>query len=491
VATPRLRRLTCAIFTLAFFATAAPANAAPAAMGSAPIAAGTSAANIALNGAARRVMVRWVARRTALLSALHLRIEAGGADCRLDTRSGYGAGNGGSWHAVTYPVTASGLPDTSRPLTTQDFRPCSASTAVADVRQGVVRLAMNLPVLQGQELATVISNTDPSAGTNWTSTNFLYTSTGLVGANARNERDASATDSYYGLDPREVVGFSSNSGGSWTIPATPGDPGYLPTYIQEYSEGDFEGQPYYYTQAVAAQTTMVYKGSSVPSTIRGLGAFASGTATGGLLVLAVDGVVRGEATVSGSGMLRAAISPVAVRPDQTVTVTATNIPIRNVVADEAWADLMGMQNLSSRHWWVQGNSNYSVAAPVYPLSGGASTSPLPPTHSGTSTQPVCSAGIMRKRASRKRRPTAHHKRSRRRRPHSRRSARPTRPGRPAPPASSSPAKPAPPAVRTTCRKAVRPRKKAACPKAGPGSRAAARMRARCLRATRPRTARRR
>src|SRR5207248_5813671 len=79
----------------------------------APIAAGTSAGNIQASGAGKWILTRWVARSTGTLSALHLRIQADGATCRLSGKVGYGLGNGGTWHVTTHPVLPDGRPDMS------------------------------------------------------------------------------------------------------------------------------------------------------------------------------------------------------------------------------------------------------------------------------------------------------------------------------------------------------------------------------------------
>jgi hypothetical protein len=336
----------------------------------APVAAGTSAANIRLDGPETRVLVRWVARSTGTLTALHLRIEADGSTCDQSGRTGYGLGNGGSWHVTTHPVLADGRPDETRTLATDDFRPCDAPTAVVDVPQGVVRVPMQLEVARGGEYATVIRNTDPDGLHNYTSTNFLFTSTGLVGANARNERSRDARDSYYGLDPRELVGYSRDGGRSWALPGGPygahGGRSFLPTYLQEYSSGQIAGQPYYYTAAAStAPRTMSFRAVRTGWTIRALGAFASLPGKGSL-TLVVDGRERARAEVEGAGMLRAPIAPVTVPIGKSVAVTASGLTIRNVVADTAWGRLMGF-HLDGAPWRLEGVSDFSQAAPVYPL----------------------------------------------------------------------------------------------------------------------------
>jgi hypothetical protein len=215
----------------------------------------------------------------------------------------------------------------------------------------------------------VIRNDDGAPTKNYTSTNFLYTSTGLLGANARNERSPLAPDAYYGLDPRELVGYSRDAGRTWALPGGPyGEPGgrdFLPTFVQEYADGRVAGQPYYYATAPSTATrTMVFQNVTRPWTIRALGAYSRGGA--GTLTLAVDGSVRERVPVAGAGMLRASIVPVVVMPGQTVTVTASGLRIQDVVADTAWGRLMGMHQASTP-WRLAGQRNFSRAAPVYAL----------------------------------------------------------------------------------------------------------------------------
>ena len=167
------------------------------------------------------MLVRWVARSTGTLTALHFRIQADGSACRHSGRTGYGRGDGGSWHVTTHPVLPDGQPDEATTLATQDVRPCDAPTSIVDVRQGIIRLPMRLAVARGNEYATVLRNDDAAPADNYTSPNFLFTSTGILGANGRNERSPLAPDAYYGLDPRELVGYSPDGGRSWALPGGP------------------------------------------------------------------------------------------------------------------------------------------------------------------------------------------------------------------------------------------------------------------------------
>jgi hypothetical protein len=337
---------------------------------SAPLAAGTSAGNIKLSSSQTRVMVRWVARATGTLDALHLRIQADGAACRQSGKTEYGLGDGGSWRVTTSPVLADGRPDDATTLRTDQLRPCQAPTRVVDLRQGVVRLPMGIAVKRGTEYATVIGNDDPDPANNYTSINFLFTSFGLVGANGRNERSMDAQDAYYGLDPRELVGYSLDSGRSWALPGgqygARGGRSFLPTYLQEYSDGQVTGQPYYYaTTASSAKRTMAFRSLRRPWTIRALGTFTS-YPTKGTLVLTVDGHERARVALAGKGMLRSPITPVTVPIGQTVEVTASGLTIQDVVADTAWGQLAGLLS-DGAPWRLEGAANRSEAAPIYAL----------------------------------------------------------------------------------------------------------------------------
>jgi hypothetical protein len=225
-------------------------------------------------------------------------------------------------------------------------------------------------VAKGQELATVVSNLDPNPVANYFSINFLYNKNGLVGANSRNERNPAALDTYYGLDPRELVGYSTTAGATWSLPGGPygvnGGKAFVPTYIAEYADGSHSGQPYYYSVAVSGTQTMVYPNVPVPWTITELGAYTSGPGTG-TVSLIVDGVVKATATLDGSGMLRASILPVLVAPGSTVkvstTLTAGGLNLRRLQADTVWSTIMGLGPNTS--YYLEGDPTRAV--PLYAL----------------------------------------------------------------------------------------------------------------------------
>lgn len=367
-----------------------------------PHAGGDSAANIAMNSASKRQAIRWVAQRTGTLSTLYLRVKVeGSTNCPLGGRSGYASGTSGVLEATTYRTLSSGLPDTSSVLAKQSFNPCATQTGES------VPLTLNLGVSKGQEYETVVRNADASPGTNWFSINYLYRGDygfGIAGANGRNERDPLASDAYYGLDPREVVAFSTDSGTNWSTPGGPygasNGAAFLPTYIQKYSDGAKAGQPYYWAAAVSGTVTMVYPNVPVTWTISQLGAYTS-TASGGSseVRLYVDGVQRAATTLAGAGMLRASIPAVTVNPGQTVKVQTTagsgGLNLRKLYADSEWAGIMGLGTTAP--FYMDGAPQSAV--PVYPLpmygrdAGGATTSPLPDSGSAPGTGPLSSTDL--------------------------------------------------------------------------------------------------
>lgn len=305
----------------------------------APLAAGDSSANIPLNSRRAMVVTRWVARRTGVVARLYLHVKVeGSTSCPFGGRSGYAHGTAGIMRVTTHPVLRDGRPDLRRTLARDEFAPCRRQQGESVATKAGIR------VRRGQELATVVRNVDRDPARNWFSQNFLYAARGLVGANARNERRAGAGDAEYGLDPRELVGYSPDGGRSWFLPGGPNRvKKYIPAYIQQYADGSTTGQPYYSATTIEGPVTMTFAKRRAPWTIRELGAYTSGSGASTVQLL-VDGKVRASARLSGTGMLRAPIKPVTAPRGSLVQVQTTAGPgglaLRKVYADAAWASLM-------------------------------------------------------------------------------------------------------------------------------------------------------
>jgi hypothetical protein len=322
--------------------TTTPGSGAPTVPG-APFAAGTSASNFQFGSDAcatsttclvnRRFLLRWVARHSGVLSTLYLEFkssDSGTLNCPTG-QNGYGGGTSGIAQISTYPVKADGTPDMTHLLARTTLTPCAAADG------GSVGVPLGLTTAKGQEFATVVANVDPNPAINRFSINTLYDGNGLAGANGRNERSSTASDAYYGLDPRELIGSSTDGGATWQLPA----PRYVPTYVQVYADGYRDGQPFVYTTsgALSGTATMSFPNVPVAWTISQLGAYTVAPSSARVDLL-VNDVVVASATLSGTGMLRAAITPVHVAAGSTVKVRTTagsgGLALQRLDADTTW-----------------------------------------------------------------------------------------------------------------------------------------------------------
>ena len=320
-----------------------------------PFASGDDAANIALRRTADRVLLRWIARRTGILRVLDVRVKF--------SSPGYGGGSSGILRATTHPVRRDGRPRTSTVFAQQELVPAQSASG------GSIALTMGFGVEAGQEFATIIQNAAPDPHGDYFSANFLFARRGLVGANARNERGSEARDARYGLDPRELVGFSRDGGATWRLPGGPYGPNggraFLPTYVQEFADGVAEGQVYYWGRPISGMVTMVYHARSRPWTITRIGASSAGGSA--KVVLAIDDVPRATATLSGTGFVSAKINPVVVPSGSKVELTTTTgdggLLLRQLFADAIWARLARLGTGSG--WYLE--QDPETAVPLYPL----------------------------------------------------------------------------------------------------------------------------
>jgi hypothetical protein len=368
----RLRTLSAA--AIAGMALAAAGGASTGSAITTPHAGADSAANMDLKSSARRTVIRFVTAKTGTLAKFHLHLKTEGADCKTG-RVGYALGDGGLARVTIHPVTSAGMPDTAVTLFSDTFQPCVRHNGDYETSW----ITPNLTVTRGTELAVQIANVHSSPSGNYFSTNHLYRGDfgfGIAGANGRNERNLFAADAFYGLDPREVVGWSADGGATWRMPGGPyganSGGAFLPTYIQEYADGHKAGQPYYWAMATSGTVTMVYPNVPVTWTISQLGAYTSTTSGGASTVrLYVDGVQRGSADLSGAGMLRASITPVTVNPGQTVKVQTTagssGLNLYRQHADANWTRIMNLAPSASPPFYLEGSVPAGSSVPVYPL----------------------------------------------------------------------------------------------------------------------------
>ena len=327
-----------------------------------PFAAGDAAGNIALREGGDRILLRWVARRTGRVRALYVRVKFAGA--------GYGRGTGGVLEATTHPVLPDGRPRVAIVLAVSRLAPARS------VHGGSLALPLGIDVEAGQELATVIRNAAFDPARDYFSVNFLFERQGLVGANGRNERRATACDAAYGLDPRELVGYSRDGGRRWRLPGGPygarSGKSFLPTYVQEYVDGRASGQVYYYARPISGSVTMVYRNGPRPWTINRVAAYSRG----GTAEVAVEVDGRREATgdLGGRGFVSGPIDPLEVPPGGLVRLTleagAEGLRLDQLFADAVWARLARLGR--GNPWYLE--SDPQTAVPLYALPAAPSSS---------------------------------------------------------------------------------------------------------------------
>ncbi len=345
-----------------------------------PIAAGDSSGNQKLNAVGKITAMRLVARHTGILTRLHFKTRTTGG-------ASYESGNLGNFAMEVRKVLANGLPDMS-PGGVLASEIISASDPNRSYSAGAGDQAWintNFSVTKGDEFVLLVKNTAPSPDLNYASINYLYfIAHNPPGAQSRNERNPNANDAYLGLDPREVVGASRDGGSSWSFPGTT-DAGYniatnIPVYIQEYSDGFKDGQPYY---SASSSSNGWYSNTFSHITtnwhITEIAGYVSSNGGASPVSLSVNGSVKATVNLTGSPNSIARVSlpeAVDVQPGSTVSLTFTinnsgsgGIDIRPLYTDSYhWTGYLG---LGSNYLWYTSGSAANVPshyiAPVYPL----------------------------------------------------------------------------------------------------------------------------
>ncbi len=309
----------------------------------------------------RWVALRWVARDSGVLAKLHLRVKvAGSMGCPYDNAPGFAAGTSGKLSASTHRARADGTPDMGAARALEEFQPCGR-----EVKEQV-DLTLGFRVERGEEYVTVVRNVDAAPAENFFSTEFLGIEGGLQGANGRNERGTMVGDAYYGLDPRELVGFSEDSGATWTLPGAPGTAVPLPTYLQVFADGHVDGQPYSLAEPLEPPFTLVYPKVPTPWTLEALGGF-SATAGNAEVELYADDRRVAQATLHGQALLRAPLARVELPKGATLKLKVLSGPpgqgLRRLKAREPWDSLTRLGELSS--FFLEGDA--LATATLFPL----------------------------------------------------------------------------------------------------------------------------
>jgi len=235
--------------------------------------------NSAVKAASTRLLYRFIARETGTLNQFWVPNKMSGmAGIAIpENYEGYASGDGGTVQAICYTVDAtSGYPNNGqggRPTAqvgiTDSFKigwsvtgggissyttnngAYTASFGARNLFNEATRrnvahgtyFKCNAPVTKGVEYAIEIRNSSGSPPGNTASSNFFSINFGghtpQLAAQGANTRDMNAVG-YYGLDPRENVGWSTNSGSSFVIPGGQYDPQneFHVGFLQVYASGN-------------------------------------------------------------------------------------------------------------------------------------------------------------------------------------------------------------------------------------------------------------
>jgi hypothetical protein len=256
-------------------------------------------------------------------------------------RIDYGHGNGGEVLARLVTMNADGTPNLNEVLAQDTFFPVErykqtkAEFSIGD-RAGMVYARFGGVALQASTPYWVVyQNVDPNPRMNFVSYNSPVIKDSESGPNGRNTLDPNATGAIMGLDPREVVAWTWDSGGSWTWGREVGGGGpFIPgDYVGSPSSDDGTRLPWYAWQETGAtklrsnQPYMSYPDSSGAYTVRFLnapratvltnaGGYAPvGSSIGVVTVRNTRTGQTGKTASLGSGIKRGAL-------DQAVTIQA-------------------------------------------------------------------------------------------------------------------------------------------------------------------------
>ncbi len=289
-----------------------------------------------------RALLRFVPDTTIEIDRFYFGFKLRGASCWDNGNAGYGAGDGGTLHASLVNIAPeTGLP--SAEIASETVNGCVRhEEAAALVGSDPVMVWVNTTATleAGKLYALIVGNTHEAPATNFFSFNMPLADTELAGPHARNELDSSAPGGILGLDPREHVAWSKDSGKTWSYGSLNGqyrsymndhDTAHPATRMPQYgfrlkSGKTLAVQPYYAYSTDCSGCAVTYANARYARSFSELGGFtASGTDVGQL-------TIKNEATgehascspAQGYGFRKCTLAaPLTVAVGQSYTVSCT------------------------------------------------------------------------------------------------------------------------------------------------------------------------
>jgi hypothetical protein len=300
--------------------------------------------NQVMNSAGYVYAIRFVIDENTTIDRFISGFNLEGSD-QLGGREGYADGNGGTIRARLVAVRPDGTPDMSRVLAeetvgaVQRYGESKQAYGAPGKTQLLYFNMGGVPVNGGQTYAMTYQNVDASPTANWFSENSPTVKESVAGPNGVNTLDPNAPGAIAGLDPREAVAWSRDSGKTWVwgrragegntpgayAGSASGDDGTrLPWYGWQTSPGAApqSNQPYYaYTES--GSYTLRLRSVPASVTLTEAGGYAPvGSSAGVVTVRNLSTGATGRTAPLGSGLVRGALdNPVTVQAGQSYEIS--------------------------------------------------------------------------------------------------------------------------------------------------------------------------
>lgn len=308
-----------------------------------------------LKNAEWRYAVRFVLDSDTTIDRFFIGFRAKGAGGVFANQGpgGYGAGSGGKIDALLAPIRPDGTPDLANPLrradevTAQDaYARTRADYHIRDITGMVYVDFHGAAVRGGSPYAVVFSNGDPDPAVNYFSINSPTMKASESGPNGVNNLTTATRGAIAGLDPREAVAWSTDSGSAWvwgvdvgkgyyTGSPTSDDGTRIPWYGWTEAPGPDapvrSNQPYVNYGQTCTGCTLLLAGARIDTLLTEAGGYAPIGSSAG--VITVQNQRTGDMASTGplgSGVVSGLLQhPIAVTAGDDLTMTATGTVFLN------------------------------------------------------------------------------------------------------------------------------------------------------------------
>jgi hypothetical protein len=335
-------------------------------------------------------------------------------------RPAYGHGDGGVLRARLVAMKPDGTPDLANVLAEETFAPVErwkqtkAEFGIGD-RPGLIYVNLGGARLRGGTPYWVVyQNVDSDPRTNYVSFNSPVVKASEAGPNGRNTLDPNARGAIAGLDPREVVAWTWDSGASWRWGREVGGGGpFIPGDYVGSATGDMGTRlPWYAWQEAGSarlrsnQAFMSYPDQSTPGRytlrVKGVPRRAVLTEGGGYAPVGRDvGVVTvrntrtgqsGRTAWLGTGIARGQLDrPVTVEPGDTYEISNTGAVWK--AQGDRFLQSMGLVGSGATPYETVGYEydRAELFAGPFPFYEGAGAAPAKPTSTAAAPRPAAAA----------------------------------------------------------------------------------------------------